>query len=139
MATDTNHALSGAGESAPPWRLTHALNAKLAELRARGYRVLWIESSREDLTQLAIEGGENAIELDDDPEVDRAWYGDLEIKLCPDKALTWIYLEGEVEGEVSAHIVGPPDPPPSDAPSSAAPTPATDPLAPFAAAAGRRP
>lgn len=111
MATDTNRALAETPASAPPWRLTHALNAKLAELRAQGYRVLWIESSREDLTQLAVEGGDSAIELDADPEVDRAWYGDVEIRLTPDRELTWVFLEGEVEGEVSAHIVGPPDPP----------------------------
>jgi hypothetical protein len=115
MSTEPNRVLAEtppeAPREAPPWRLTHALNAKLAELRAKGFRVLWIESSREDLTQLAIEGGENAIELDADPELDRAWYGDVEIRLSTERMLTWVFLEGEVEGEVSAHIVGPPDPP----------------------------
>jgi len=116
MAADTNRALAETPDGAPPWRLTPALNTKLAELRGLGYRVLWIESSREDLTQLVDEGGDHAIELDDDPEVDRAWFGDVEIRLNPDKALTWIYLEGEVEGEVSVHIVGPPGPAIQDPP-----------------------
>lgn len=107
METQLTQALA-----APPttWRLTHALNAKLAELRGKGFKVLWIESSRDDLTQLAVEGGDNAIELDADPEKDRAWYGEVEIRLSQTRSLTWLFVEGEVEGEVSAHIIGPPDP-----------------------------
>ena len=99
-------------DAAPPWRLTAALDAKLAELKGRGYEVLWIESSRADLTQLVIEGGEAAIRLDPDPAVDRAWYGETEIRHGASRDLTWVFLRGEVAaGEVSAHVVSPPDGP----------------------------
>src|SRR5205814_10602083 len=67
-------------ETAPAWRLTDGLDAKLAGLRDRGFEVTWIESCRADLTRLIVEGGEAAIRLDPDPGVDRAWYGDVEIR-----------------------------------------------------------
>jgi hypothetical protein len=110
--------LQRAGPDAPPaWRLTEALDDKLAELRGQGFEVVWIECSREDLTRLVIEGGEAAIRLDPDPSVDRAWYGDAEIRHSSTRDLTWVFVKGEVAaGEVSAHVVGPPDPP---APESA--------------------
>jgi hypothetical protein len=92
------------------WRLTDALDAKLSELKGQGYEVLWIEASRADLTQLVMEGGEAAIRLDPDPAVDRAWYGETEIRHGATRELTWIFLRGEVAaGEVSAHVVSPPD------------------------------
>ena len=94
-----------------PWRLTDGLRAKLAELRALGYEVLWIEACVEDLTRLVLEGGEAAIRLDPDPSLDRAWFGDVEIRHTASRQMTWVFLRGEVAaGEISAHIVGPPDP-----------------------------
>ena len=92
------------------WRLTDGLHAKLAELTGRGFEVLWIESSVEDLTRLVLEGGEGAIRLDPDPSLDRAWFGEVEIRHTSARQMTWVFLKGEVAaGEVSAHIVGPPD------------------------------
>ena len=52
----------------------------------------------------------NAVRLDPDPGLDRAWFGDVEIRHAPDREMTWVFLKGEVaSGEVSAHVVGPPD------------------------------
>jgi uncharacterized protein YuzB (UPF0349 family) len=96
--------------AAPAWRLTAALDAKLAELKAQGLEVQWIESSREDLTQLMIEGGEATIRLDPDPSLDRAWYGDTEIRHTSAREMTWVLVRGEVAaGDVSAHVVNPTD------------------------------
>lgn len=92
------------------WRLTAALDDKLAELQGRGFEVQWVEASRADLTQLVIEGGETAIRLDPDPSLDRAWYGDTEIRHGAAREMTWVFVLGEVAaGEVSAHVVGPPE------------------------------
>ncbi len=102
--------------SAPPWRLTEALNSKLGELRALGHEILWIEAGVDDLTRLVMEGGEDAIRLDPDPSVDRAWFGEVEIRHTAGRQMTWVFLRGEVApkdkegaGEISAHIVGQPD------------------------------
>ena len=93
-------------EAPPPWRLTDALDEKLSELKAAGYEIIHIECSREDLTTLVVEGGEDAIRLDPDPSLDRAWYGDVEIRHAADRDLTWVFLRGEdPSGELSAHIV----------------------------------
>lgn len=98
---------------AQPWRLTDALDAKLAELAARELDILWIEACRADLTSLVMEGGDTAVRLDADPGVDRAWYGEVEIRHTAVRDLTWVFVRGEdPSGEISAHIVGPPDPPP---------------------------
>ncbi len=95
---------------AEPWRLTEALNEKLAELRGRGLQLAWIECSRADLTRLIVEGGETAIRLDPDPALDLAWYDGVEIRHSPVRPLTWVFLKGEdPTGEISAHIVSPPD------------------------------
>ena len=104
--------LQRAGSDAPPaWRLTEALNVKLAELRGRAFDVVWIECGRDDLTRLVIEGGEAAIRLDPDPAVDRAWFGEVEIRHSASREQTWVFVKGEVAaGDVSAHVVSPPDP-----------------------------
>ena len=108
MANQAQRAADETG--AAPWRLTDGLNAKLAELTGRGFEVLWIEACVEDLTRLVMEGGESAIRLDPDPSLDRAWFGDVEIRHTSARQMTWVFLKGEVAaGEVSAHIVGPPD------------------------------
>jgi hypothetical protein len=92
------------------WRLTAALDAKLAELRERGFEIQWIESSRADLTRLLIEGGDAAIRLDPDPTLDRAWYGETEIRHGATQDMTWVFVRGEVAaGDVSAHVVSAPD------------------------------
>ena len=91
------------------WPLTAGLDAKLAELRSRGLEVAWIEASRAELTRLVVEGGEAAIRLDPDPAVDRAWYGDTEIRHSSAREGTWVFVKGDVAaGDVSAHRVGPP-------------------------------
>jgi hypothetical protein len=91
-------------------RLTDTLDAKLAELTARGLDVQWIESCRDDLTRLVAEGGEEAIRLDPDPAVDRAWYREVEIRHTATREMTWIFVRGEVaSGEVSAYVIGAPD------------------------------
>ncbi|HEY3949095.1 hypothetical protein [Phenylobacterium sp.] len=98
-----------AGSKAEPWRLTEALNAKLADVRDRGFEPQWIEASRDDLTLLIREGGEDAIRLDPDPAVDRAWFGDVEIRHNSDQPFTWVFVKGEVAaGDISAHVVEPP-------------------------------
>jgi hypothetical protein len=103
--------LQRAGPDDPSWRLTAGLDAKLAELRGRGFEVAWIEAGRADLTRLVMEGGEAAIRLDPDPAVDRAWYGDAEIRHTAARDGTWVLVKGEVAaGEVSAHQVAPPTP-----------------------------
>lgn len=101
-----------AGSDLPQaWRLTEALDAKLAELRSQGFEVAWLECCREDLTRLVIEGGDDAIRLDPDPAIDRAWYRDVEIRHTSTREMSWVFVRGEVAaGEVSAHVVGPPDP-----------------------------
>ena len=83
--------------------LTERLDAKLAELTRSGYGIQWIEASEKELVTLFAEGGDEAILLDPDPTVDRAWYGGVEIRPS-EKGLIWIYLEGEYDG-LSAHIV----------------------------------
>ena len=106
-----NQSLRIAREPEPAaWRLTDGLNAKLAELRGQGFEILWIEACVEDLTQLVMEGGEAAVRLDPDPSLDRAWFGEVEIRHTATREMTWIFLKGEVAAdEISAHIVGPPD------------------------------
>lgn len=93
----------------PPWRLTDALNAKLAELTRMGLEVVWIEACVEDITRLVLEGGEAAIRLDPDMAQDRAWYGGVEIRHTAARPMTWVFVRGEVaSGEASAHVVEPP-------------------------------
>ena len=112
MARMATHLHRAESTDAEAWRLTDDLDAKLMELRGKGFEVLWIECSRDDLTRLVIEGGEAAIRLDPDPAVDRAWFGETEIRHSATRELTWVFLRGEVAaGEISAHVVGPPDPP----------------------------
>jgi len=107
MPTHPQHAEPDAEDA--PWRLTDALNAKLGALNNLGFEVLWIESSRDDLTRLVMEGGEAAIRLDPDPALDRAWFGEVEIRHTVERDMTWIFLRGEVaSGEVSAHVIAPP-------------------------------
>ena len=64
----------------------------------------------EDLTRLVVEGGDAAIRLDPDPAIDRAWFGDTEIRHSATRPMTWVFVRGEVaSGDVSAHVVSPPD------------------------------
>jgi hypothetical protein len=111
---ETHPQPTGTGSEPAAWRLTEALDAKLAELKALGLEVHWIESSHADLTRLIIEGGEAAVRLDPDPAVDRAWYGDVEIRHTSSRELTWVLVRAETDSEeVSAHVVSPPDRPPT--------------------------
>ena len=110
MFPQLTHAQPGSEPEVAPWRLTEALNAKLAELRGRGFQLSWIECSRDDLTRLIVEGGETAIRLDPDPTRNLAWYDGVEIRHSYDRPLTWVFLRGEdPAGEVSAHVVSAPD------------------------------
>lgn len=110
MSCMATHLQRADADAPPTWRLTDRLNAKLAELRANGLEILWIESCRGDLTRLVVEGGEAAIRLDPDPAIDRAWFGEVEIRHTSTRGLTWVFVKGEVAaGEVSAHVIGPPD------------------------------
>jgi len=84
-------------------RLIDRLEAKLGELTAAGYRIQWIEVSQKDLVTLFVEGGDQAILMDPDPDSDRAWYGEFEVRPSP-KDFVWIYIEGEFE-QMSAHII----------------------------------
>ncbi|MDB5423618.1 MAG: hypothetical protein JWQ29_1034 [Phenylobacterium sp.] len=93
-----------------PLPLTDCLNRKLAELRAKRCKALWIECSKADLTTLVLEGAEDSVVLHPDPTVDRAWYWGVEIRCAADRELTWVFLKGEVENDedaVSAHVVSP--------------------------------
>lgn len=88
----------------PVSTLTSRLDAKLAELTGRGYAVQWLEIAEPQLVTLFSEGGDDAIRLDPDPAVDKAWYGEFEVR-ATHRACLWIFIEGEVEGEVSAHVI----------------------------------
>ncbi len=108
MTTHLQRTASDVGS--PDWRLTDGLNAKLAALTTLGLEVQWIEASRTDLTRLVVEGGESAIRLDPDPGIDRAWFGDVEIRHCATREDTWVFVKGEVaSGEISAHQVTAPE------------------------------
>lgn len=91
-------------DASEPRLLTDRLNGKLREARAEGFAVLWITATLADLTTLLLEGGDQAILMDPDPQRDVAWYGGCRIRHSSDPGLR-IYLEGEVEGEISCHIV----------------------------------
>lgn len=97
-APDPACAEAAAGED-----LTGRLSRKLAELEGRGFRVQWIAASRDELVQLFVEGGEQAILMDPDPTRDVAWFGSYEIR--PSEAPgVWVYIEGEFDG-ISRHHV----------------------------------
>jgi hypothetical protein len=84
-------------------RLTDRLDAKLAELVAAGYRLLWIGAPPEELATLFQEGGDEAIVMDPNPDCDVAWYASWEIRPTTAPGVR-IYLEGEAD-EMSCHIV----------------------------------
>ena len=92
------------GDAVSPGRLTDRLNGKLREIRAAGYSALWIAAPLAGLTTLLLEGGDEAIIMDPDPERDVAWYGGCRIRHSNDPDVR-VFLEGEVEGEISCHIV----------------------------------
>lgn len=86
-----------------PERLTDRLNAKLHELRVAGFTILWIEAELAAFTTLIMEGGEEAILLDPDPDRDVAWYGGCHIRHASEPGVR-VYLEGETDG-ISWHVV----------------------------------
>lgn len=93
-----------AADVAPAGRLTDRLNGKLGELRTAGYSILWITAPLADLTTLILEGGDQAILMDPDPERDVAWYGGCRIRHSAYPGVR-VFLEGEVEGQISCHVV----------------------------------
>ena len=86
-----------------PQRLTDRLNAKLDELRSKGYQVQWIAAPVSDLTTLLREGRDEAIQLDPDPSLDVAWYDGVEIRPSAVPGVR-VFLTGEFH-ELSCHIV----------------------------------
>jgi len=84
--------------------LTERLQAKLAEILARGFHIKWLEMSQAEMVTLFREAGEEVIRLDPDPAVDRGWYGEYEVRASVNTCI-WIWIEGEIEGELSVHIL----------------------------------
>src|SRR3954452_20844240 len=84
--------------------LTQRLSDTLAEIKAKGFHVKWLEMSQAEMVTLFREAGEEVIRLDSDPAVDKAWYGDIEVRASKNTCI-WIWLEGEIEGEMSVHII----------------------------------
>jgi len=84
--------------------LTQRLTDTLAEIKAKGFHVKWLEMSQAEMVTLFREAGEEVIRLDPDPSVDKAWYGEIEVRASKNSCI-WIWLEGEVEGELSVHII----------------------------------
>ncbi len=87
-----------------PSLLSQRLDARMAEIEAKGYRICWLEMGRDELLTLFRELGDEAVRLDPDPAKDCGWYGPHEVRYAG-RELVWIYLEGEVPGEVSVHVV----------------------------------
>jgi hypothetical protein len=83
--------------------LIERLNAKIAGFLAVGDTIEWIEAEYGTLVRLFLEGGDEIVALDPDPEVDLGWYGDFEIRACPREGL-WVYRKGRF-GHISGHIV----------------------------------
>ena len=102
VAQQSRSSTSASDETHRP-QLTDQLNAKLAELAGKGYRLVWVTAGPEELEQLFREGGDDAIVMDDDPSVDIAWFQDLEIRPTLTPGL-FVYLEGEFE-EMSRHAI----------------------------------
>jgi hypothetical protein len=92
------------GEGPRTETLFARLNFKLAELRGRGLRPQWMEMSQAEMVTLFQDAGEEVIRLDPDPSVDKAWYGDVEVRATNNTCI-WIWVEGEVAGELSVHII----------------------------------
>jgi hypothetical protein len=90
-----------AGQDTGP--LVARLNAQIAEFLARGDTIEWIEAEHDSLVRLFLESGEDVVSLDPDPEVDRAWYGQIEVRACPHEGL-WIFRKGRF-GHLSGHAV----------------------------------
>lgn len=103
-ALDTSTQVTPGEPPQPGETLFARLNIKLAELRGRGYRLQWMEMSQKEMVTLFHEAGEEVIRLDPDPTVDKAWYGDVEVR-ASDRECVWIWLEGEVPGETSVHVI----------------------------------
>jgi hypothetical protein len=83
--------------------LVERLNARIAEFLARGDTIEWIEAEHDTLVRLFLEGGDDIVSLDPDPEVDMAWYGQFPLRAGPHEGL-WLYRKGRF-GHVSAHAV----------------------------------
>jgi hypothetical protein len=92
---------AAAQDPSPAESVTARLDAKLEALNEASYRILWIEITEQDLVQLLIEGGEQAVLMDPDPDRDVAWYRTHEIRPSKRPGLR-IFLEGEHD-EMSCH------------------------------------
>lgn len=94
-------AQSQAGQ--PTDALIERLNARISEFLATGYTIAWIEAEHDALVRLFLEGGEDIVALDPDPEVDVAWYGQFQLRAGPREGV-WVYRKGRF-GNISAHAV----------------------------------
>jgi hypothetical protein len=97
----TLEAESEAGEATEA--LIERLNARIAAFLAAGDTIEWIEAEYTALVRLFLEGGDEVVLLDPDPQVDVAWYGDFEVRPCPREGL-WVYRKGRF-GHISGHII----------------------------------
>ena len=83
--------------------LIERLNAKISAFLAAGDTIEYIEAEYGALVRLFLEGGDDIVALDPDPEVDLGWYGDFEVRACPREGI-WIYRKGRF-GHISGHAV----------------------------------
>lgn len=76
-------------------RLVDGLDEALEALIAEGYSIRCIFTSPEGAARLFLEAGEDAINLDSDPNQDRAWYGPFELSPTTDSETLILYCLGE--------------------------------------------
>ena len=75
-------------------RLHERLDAKICEIRAGGRVITAICACAADIERLFAEKGEAAILFDCDPNLDIAWYGDVELQPSPEPG-TWLVVSGD--------------------------------------------
>src|SRR5437588_11874977 len=97
-------ALEAESEAGQPTdALIERLNARISEFLATGYSIEWIEAEHDTLVRLFLEGGDDIVSLDPDPDVDMAWYGKIPLPACPYEGL-WVYRRGRF-GNISAYAI----------------------------------
>jgi hypothetical protein len=99
QALHTEH--ESGGDTGP---LIERLNARISEFLATGYSIEWIEAEHNALVRMFLEGGDDIVSLDPDPEVDMAWYGQFPLRAGPHDGV-WVYCKGRF-GHISAYAVG---------------------------------
>jgi hypothetical protein len=84
--------------------LIERLNARISEFLATGYSVEWIEAEHDALVRMFLEGGDDVVSLDPNPDVDLAWYGQIPLRAGPHDGV-WVYCKGRF-GHISAYAIG---------------------------------